>query len=116
MTNTPRLIRTVKLARVPYDELDEGDEYQGIRNLNTEPVLIKPPSDVWDSVYQNEWVAPTDTTKYPPESVTYTIEGIPEDGVIAEMERGNNVLSHMVFSTGEYGIRFDESEIETRYI
>lgn len=110
-----KLIRVIKLARVKYGDLDEGDEFF-YRMCDTETWLSGTDGAYWPTqkalrkVHRNDSemeTFPVDTDKYPPEEVTYTIEGISADDIQAICERGA-----MYFPDNF----FDESEIETRYV
>lgn len=96
-----KLIEVVKLQRVRYGDLDDGDRFIYERDGTYHTAG----PDSWASLYPDDCFAALDTTKYPPEEITYNIEGIPEDHAVAD--------SGMYFFPG---YQFHESEIETRYI
>lgn len=108
-----KLIKIVKLARVPYGELDEGEEFY-FMEMGTPSVVSEPMrSGDWDSIIMGKHVVcPLDTTKYAPE-VTYTIEQLDghevEDGVAISID-GLQIMF------GGAHLLVDKSEIETRYV
>ena len=99
-----KLIRIVKLARVKYGDLDEGDRWK-MDCDQYKCVMIKGSIPV-DEV-EDELVMAYDTTKYPPEDESYSWEGIPADRMIFHADKIVIRPSQVVF---------DESEIETRYV
>jgi len=106
-----KLTRVVKLQRVKYSELDEGDRFMIPEGMGI-PYELDGMYTLPLSKGENEAIAwhdstklrALDTDKHKPESVTYTIEGMP--------------AGLLVFGTRVYihGLTFDESEIETRYV
>lgn len=97
-----KLIKTVKLQRVRHGDLDEGDDWKlddpDFNYIQTKGVGIA--SD-------DELVIACDVDRYPPQEVTYTIEGWPSDRII----HADGVV---VLRPSQ--IVIDESKIETRYI
>lgn len=77
-----RLKRIIKLARVRYDDLDEGDEFL-LPRIEGRPLVASKDGQALGRLLLDE-VPACDLTKYPPESVTYSIEGIPEDHAVVD--------------------------------
>ena len=100
-----KLIRIIKLARVPYGELDEGDEYEHVLSGRVEKSYAR------GYLCNSSPVPAYDTTKYPPEYETYTIKGLRQVD-----------FDHIGLHSGDdptwiaCGWEFPESEIKTRYI
>lgn len=117
-----KLIRIVKLARVRYGDLEDGDEYR--HNPDAYNPFYTPLSEKPTRVSGHEhlrpsetaMVCPSDITKYPPESVTYNIEGIdssyfvPFSGAYAAGDCMEFVPRRAIDT------QFREMEIETKYI
>jgi len=98
-----KIKRVIKLQRVRYSDLDEGDEFCPPRLYNGKLNEALICDGTWHDI--GRWIA-LDFDKYPPESVAYTIEGIPA----LEWAASRTPNGHMV------SINVDESEIETVYI
>jgi len=95
-----RLIQRFKLRRVIYGDLDVGDEYSRVDFC---PEIIKVKGVNREQLHLE--VKARNTTKYPPESATYDIVGIPDE-----------YWWNAVGELGELPLDwFDESEIETVY-
>jgi len=98
-----KLIRIVKLQRVPYGELDEGDRFGVIVFGKMREYTKRFDGDV----RPDQDKLALDTTKYPPESETWNVEGIQFEPFVRGPQGKCAWMLHGIF---------DESEIETRYI
>jgi len=105
-----KLIRIVKLARVPYDELHDGDPYFEYSEYGEWCSRTKGLEGVRLATLGPRLVAVRSKS---PGSVTYNIEGVAWDDMV-------HILGpHDDFREISYklaGTRFDEDEIETRYV
>jgi len=100
-----KITRVIKLARVSHDNLQEGDGY---RPLVPGTDILCPHDIVYNYTgggLSRGLVAALDTKKYPPKSVTYTAEGIPESAM--EIVEGQLRMSVMFI--------IPASEIKTVY-
>lgn len=97
-------IKVVKLQRVRYGDLDEGDRYHAEWAQTANKGSDKQKGMHY--IPKDEKVKALNLDKYPPE-VTYTIEGMTEDEIRYSISFGREsvILS----------VPFNESEIETRY-
>ena len=102
-----KLIKRIKLKRVKYGDLDEGGEYcwDCMSFANPDRFLLIKGKDnpVFD--ISRFVTIPLDTTKYPPESVTYDIVGIEEKDFPKRADRGRHFSIWIE----------DESDTETIY-
>jgi len=108
-----KIIRAIKLARVPYGELDEGDEYH-FDGGGWPDVAHDGRVQANQSVYEmspDDIVEAYDTKKYIPRSETYTIEGV---GPYDFYHIGHNNEDDPLLIAGPW--EFRESEITTVYI
>jgi hypothetical protein len=107
-----RLIERVRLKRVRYEDLDKGDEYLSgrIPDKRTKgSTLVNISTGVgWEPKPTHHFPA-CDTTKYPPESVTYDIVGIDK----YDFDITNRTQEAETFMARSW--EFYESEIETIY-
>lgn len=77
-----KVTRVIELARVPYSDLKDGDEYAASVGDGMGKTRIKGSEDRERRCYPppNGWLClPMDKVAYPPLSVTYTISGIEDE-------------------------------------